>query len=34
MLKDDVACFKDTISQKFFYSNGPDAFETDENIEK
>ena len=34
MMKDDVAYFKDTISQKLFYSNGPDAFEIDENIGK
>lgn len=33
MIKDDVACFKDTISQKLFYSNGPDAFEIDEMLE-
>ena len=31
-LKDSHACFKDSISKKLFYSNGPDEFEIDENI--
>lgn len=32
-LKDGCACFKDSISKKLFYSNGPDAFEIDENTQ-
>ena len=31
-LKDGHACFKDSISKKLFYSNGPDEFEIDENV--
>ena len=31
-LKDCHACFKDSISKKLFYSNGPDEFEIDENV--
>lgn len=31
-LKYGHACFKDIISKKLFYSNGPDEFEIDENI--
>ena len=31
-LKDSHACFKDSISKKLFYSNGPDEFEIDENV--
>lgn len=31
-LKDGHACFKDSISKQLFYSNGPDAFEIDENV--
>ena len=31
-LKNGHACFKDSISKQLFYSNGPDAFEIDENV--